>query len=863
MAVLKVIKGQEFKVRVEDKVEESNIFYDEYQRAGEMLESILNAKHEENNELEFENNVIAFCGSRGDGKTSAMLTFMNEHKKKFVKQIVIDPSLFDNVHNILDIVLAELFHDFKQIYEKNNQAAERGSREELLNKFQKVYRQISLINNQTKILDSEYDYEGDIGKLSRLGESTQLKKNLTELIRLYSKVKSVNQEEYKNNLPIIIGIDDLDLCSENAYKMSEEIRKYLIIPGVVIVMAIRVEQLELCVREKNIRDFDSNIKVMTEDKEGLYAEVINMAKKYVEKLIPLERRIYLTKAQDITDLTIQFKENEDNANKEGQPLVECVLKLIYDSTGIIFRANRSGSSFLIPANLRGIVNLIALLRDMDVDKKVENISLLRSYFINEWKTAVKSDVIDFEEINNIYLFDKNVYVHNILSKYADEDKNSIVNTDQNSDLSYAVKWFVDFSRIPYEYIKKEKVYKVRALYSFTLNELLLKERYEDFGSFVNGFIWKERLDDVIPAMADGDVTYKRARFDISLESAYESIKDGFNTSLYYSSEDYSDAELLPDNYSSPYNPELGNRASHTQEDFLEIWLLLGLFLNTKAKNSNNSNSNNELIYDNAMYNYDCQACIENYIVGLAALDLLANKLNIEKLTNNSGKFADMLAYIKEKNKDTIRCAQMIAANMDIAVGILEYCKRRGSYKKASSNEFVRTMNIMKLFLDNMRAYLKSAGVDIGDCDFCTLCVPFEEKLNKEYVDVVYIYALLFNNRKTEEDKESLLNNMFQLLNEKGDKEPKIDKEGILVKIKVRKASYVKKCIETLAKAIQKYYIQNNRRPENILVDEIYELYKKVLNIYFQSRDELLSNELMSEYRQLAKVVKDNTEDKQS
>ena len=52
---------------------------------------------------------------------------------------------------------------------------------------------------------------------------------------------------------LLIAIDDLDLCNANAYKMAEQIRKYLIIPDVVIIMALKIEQLQMCVQEENFK----------------------------------------------------------------------------------------------------------------------------------------------------------------------------------------------------------------------------------------------------------------------------------------------------------------------------------------------------------------------------------------------------------------------------------------------------------------------------------------------------------------------------------------------------------------------------------------------------------------------------------
>ena len=111
----------------------------------------------------------------------------NLQKVSFVEPILIDPSMFDDVHNILDIVLAKIFGKFSDRYEQDNQWVDEVTRDRLVNQFQKVYRDISLINNQEKMLDDEFDYEGNISKLSKLGESTNLKRELSELIEMYLK----------------------------------------------------------------------------------------------------------------------------------------------------------------------------------------------------------------------------------------------------------------------------------------------------------------------------------------------------------------------------------------------------------------------------------------------------------------------------------------------------------------------------------------------------------------------------------------------------------------------------------------------------------------------------------------------------
>ena len=126
--VLTIVKGEEFKLSMKETIEEDDIFYEQYVSAASMLDDIVSSKQNTKDEqvdwckMENENNIIAFCGERGEGKSSTMMTFINvlskyrnqgsasifeEHKNiepdMFSEPVVIDPSVFDKVHNILDV----------------------------------------------------------------------------------------------------------------------------------------------------------------------------------------------------------------------------------------------------------------------------------------------------------------------------------------------------------------------------------------------------------------------------------------------------------------------------------------------------------------------------------------------------------------------------------------------------------------------------------------------------------------------------------------------------------------------------------------------------------------------------------------
>ena len=268
MRKIKIIKGQNFGIHVEKKIEKENFFFHEYEMAVEYLNHIWDSQTaclqvQDDLFVENPNNVIAFCGERGSGKSSAMLSFINALRQvgknddefdfsnpvrnnNWDSKVIIDPSAFDGVHNIVDIVLAHIFQSFNDAYQEDNQSFDKYDRERLYKLMAKVYKNLSIIKNKEKMVDDEYDEAGNIAKLQKLGESTQLKKTLGELINAYlemiSKVKCRQGQKCEK---LLIAIDDLDLCNEHAYEIEEQIRKYIILTNVIILMPINIDQLQL------------------------------------------------------------------------------------------------------------------------------------------------------------------------------------------------------------------------------------------------------------------------------------------------------------------------------------------------------------------------------------------------------------------------------------------------------------------------------------------------------------------------------------------------------------------------------------------------------------------------------------------
>ena len=158
---LKIRQGEEYKIRLGCVYEKEGLFYEAYQQGAEILKETLRASSENKNErngciagstrtedenmYEFANNIIAFCGGRGEGKSSAMRTFAHalEHIatpkqdysyqdinqfwgiqiEKYAFEIlpVIDPTMLREQDFFMRVILSRMFAQFRKRCELNSE----------------------------------------------------------------------------------------------------------------------------------------------------------------------------------------------------------------------------------------------------------------------------------------------------------------------------------------------------------------------------------------------------------------------------------------------------------------------------------------------------------------------------------------------------------------------------------------------------------------------------------------------------------------------------------------------------------------------------------------------------------------------
>ena len=381
---LKFYLGEESHYIVEDYANStSSIFAVQYKKALRVIDAYVEAIGEERNATlqESRNNIIAFIGDRGTGKTSCMVSVLNmlgshaeerKEKKIFATIDIVDPSFFDENTNIIYLVVGKMFAAFRESVDADREKSmsHEGLIHDLMEAFSKVLSQISMMGKAPL-----NDNDTDVHQLGNLLVTVDLKKSLKVLVDTYLRY-------YKKDF-LVIPVDDIDNNTSHAYQMMEQIRKYLILPNVIILISFKLEQIS------NVAElyFTNLYKPM--DTKGMNVDIADMAQKYLLKLFPLEHRIALPDLKTMMEkeLGVYVSRDAKDALLTGSSMKYTMTALIFKKTRYLFYHATGETNQIVPTNLREYRNLLSLLCNMEDYRKSKeeyNKQQFRDYFYGEW-----------------------------------------------------------------------------------------------------------------------------------------------------------------------------------------------------------------------------------------------------------------------------------------------------------------------------------------------------------------------------------------------------------------------------------------------------------------------------------------------
>ena len=460
--ILQFQLGSEKRVRISEEVNERSLFYPAYQQAFAAVVEIVSESNrytgvgpsltEEEDDrgrersarlikedkylYNYPNNMIAFSGGRGTGKSSAMLTFARALKDRdsflykdsfinhvacqelpafdcdLIKDVVkeaafvplspIDPTLLENGDEILNVILSRMYQLASDAWDK------RGSREMrqnywegevlsssagfetdlnakncLLEQFSKCFDHVNAIKQMEK---GSSRIQG-LDSLGELGDAAKLKCELTLLVE--GLLRFCAASGGKNSF-LVIQIDDTDMNIKQAYAILEDLRKYLMVPRIIVVMAANLVHLKKVVESTLLADYEGRLG------DPACQMASNISSQYITKLFPQSRHIrllnlnsYLRDHVDDVDISyvvnggrkllpsddVRELPNEDRREKgEMSPNMQRqVLALIYRKTGLIFLRRENQLHKIIPGNMRLLAHFLSMLVSMaDVEKSVDD-----------------------------------------------------------------------------------------------------------------------------------------------------------------------------------------------------------------------------------------------------------------------------------------------------------------------------------------------------------------------------------------------------------------------------------------------------------------------------------------------------------
>lgn len=540
---IRVLRGNEYRTLIMDIYNKHDFFYDTFTKAAAVVTEIVDRSIRYKNQKKFKsrkenlmsnsnfysdsvsnypNNILSFCAERGQGKTSAMLSLSralrniyNEDEKIIRKQEFwndkkvkasssdnsnpvlntrfeilnpIDPTVMEESDSIVKSVISKMFKSAEEkwnnyisnnFYNKQSPNADEALKEKLLRKFVLCFRGADRLEKCAKDSSEFYD---NLNLLAEYGDSTNFKKQLSELVEMY--LSFTDFEGVNSDAMLVIQIDDADLNIRNAHAISEEIRKYFVMPNVIVLMAMNISTMRYTIEQYFITQFDKYLE--RGHSELVLSKCHENMEKYIEKLLPTSHRINIPKVDDYIRDGFNFmkleyidyssynqedqKKSDDLAaiskelvknNAQEQYYQEKLIMLIYQKTGIILVNPKNNLHWFLPSNMRMLNHFMTFLSELDnviyfkdgkvvgsiedlfykikecknnndedgrlavqniAERYLVNLRRFLDFFINSWCHSVLSEkqMHILEQIYNASREEKNQRAVELLKKYAIE-----------------------------------------------------------------------------------------------------------------------------------------------------------------------------------------------------------------------------------------------------------------------------------------------------------------------------------------------------------------------------------------------------------------------------------------------------------
>ncbi len=353
------------------------------------------------NKLNDFQNVIAFTGRRGTGKTSSMLSFMDtlvkgefrdEYFKKesfnfinkgFYAVPYTDASLMSKNEDIFETVLSKMLLCVNNEYKKDFNYRCSGNNEL---KIKNIREKICDIYNDYSSLKNSKDFSASApyNLMEKLAEKHNVREKFIELVKDFTDVLNIFYDKKIDYL--IICIDDIDMTQNDHMDIMQCIHQYFMIPRVIVLVSFNIPMLTATLQA----NFYSNVS-MPNSRDEEHNHQMHMTRNqtydFMRKIIPADMRINMPswKKKDYRELfpiQIDFSESESieglffeifkcdfykKIRKSDKKLVtpkELIMLMLADRTSIYLDICGFKLHFMQPDSLRELSDLFYLIYNM-------------------------------------------------------------------------------------------------------------------------------------------------------------------------------------------------------------------------------------------------------------------------------------------------------------------------------------------------------------------------------------------------------------------------------------------------------------------------------------------------------------------
>lgn len=352
------------------------------------------------------NNIISIVGNRGTGKSSILRSIPNlftqsgkvftpieknteglKNESKVLRQLsekghqfltlpVTDPNSFKKNDSIMEAFVSRLYTIFEnELNKEQPRKTNKEKQQKLVKAFKKVRNslQASRLDVAKVLGDNPMEPNfGDLEALEHLAAGVSLRTYVTKLV--YAFLEWWFEGESGKKKYIIVSIDDLDLFTGDIIQVVEDIRNLVQIPGLIVVTALRIEQLAEEIEVYFLKRYNVN------KEEFHLSETANqIAGKYIAKLFPISKRIYTLDFREIegkvrfhyktSKLSNLAANDKDLANSLiFDSFQDCIGKLFFAVSGIVLIDDNLIKQVhpIVFSNFREYVHTVAYLVGLNV-----------------------------------------------------------------------------------------------------------------------------------------------------------------------------------------------------------------------------------------------------------------------------------------------------------------------------------------------------------------------------------------------------------------------------------------------------------------------------------------------------------------